>query len=285
MKKLHLILIPIFIIFFQAQSAFAQSLYFSVPKETRIGETFEISVNLDSEEPVNSIDLVINFPENLLQFSGYRENDTSIRLWINTPREQEGKVHLSGIIPGGVFGLYDESSKSYKDIPLTKLIFTPVKAGLAEFSLEKGEILKNDGKGTKLDFSSLSSRVEIGVGDGQRQGELDLVPPLPFEVVFINTDKIEETPSVVLFQATDIGSGISRYEIKVGSRDWEEGISPKEVKRGMFGKKVYVRAYDFSGNFTEAEGKIPGKASEIVFVLLGLLVLGFLRFRVVKYKL
>jgi len=57
------------------------------------------------------------------------------------------------------------------------------------------------------------------------------------------------------------------------------------VKRGIFSKKVVVKAYDFNGNYVLGEGKVPGIIPGYAFVVFILLILGFFTFRVIKYKL
>lgn len=283
MKKIFIASIIIFSSVFFGQNAYAKSVYFSLPSQVEVGEVFELGLMIDTdEEVINSVDFVIDFPENLVEFSGYRENDTNIKLWVESPNERDGKIYLSGIIPGGIDGVYEESSKSLENIKITKLLFKAKKNGTGDFSWEKVLVLKHDGKGTKFEIPKISSKITIsGVGDDENLNQ-DIIPPKTFEVVFIK--ETEDSPNLIYFKADDIGSGIQKYEVRIGKNDWQETKSPKEVERGIFDKKVLVRAYDFSGNVIEGEGRIPGVIPNFLVVILVLLLFGFLGIRMIKYK-
>lgn len=283
MKKIFIASIIIFSSVFFGQNAYAKSVYFSLPSQVEVGEVFELGLMIDTdEEVINSVDFVIDFPENLVEFSGYRENDTNIKLWVESPNERDGKIYLSGIIPGGIGGVYEESSESLGNIKITKLLFKAKKNGTGDFSWEKVLVLKHDGKGTKFEIPKISSKITIsGVGDDENLNQ-DIIPPKTFEVVFIK--ETEDSPNLIYFKADDIGSGIQKYEVKIGKNDWQETKSPKEVERGIFDKKVLVRAYDFSGNVIEGEGRIPGVIPNFLVVILVLLLFGFLGIRMIKYK-
>lgn len=283
MKKIFLTAIIIFSFIFFGQNAFAKSAYFSLPSQVETGEVFEVELMIDTdEEVINSIDFVIDFPENLVEFSGYRESDTNIKLWIESPNERDGKVYLSGVVPGGIDGVYNENSESLENIKLTKLLFKAKKNGIGEFLWEKVLVLKHDGKGTKFDVPQISSKITVSKGGDIESLNQDIIPPKTFEVVFIK--KTEDSPSLIYFKADDIGSGIQKYEVKIGKNDWQESKSPKEVERGIFDKKVKVRAYDFSGNVIEGEGRIPGVIPNFFIVIFSLLLFGFLGIRMIKYK-
>ncbi|MBP7006508.1 MAG: hypothetical protein KBB16_00380 [Candidatus Pacebacteria bacterium] len=285
LKELFIIIIFIISIFSSTNIAQASNIYMSSEQDTRVGDILEVSVYANTdEEIINSIDFVIDFPEDLVEFSGYRESDTSIGLWVSPPSSKDGKVYLSGVIPGGIQGIYDEDIKSYKDILLTKILFNVKKDGLAKFSFIKADVLKHDGQGTTLNIPT--SVLELNIQNQSKDSlfyERDVANPMPFDITFIK--KTDDTPALLYFKSEDIGSGIYKYEIKIGNNPWIEGHSPVEVKRSILSKKVLIKAYDFSGNYVLGEGKIPGIIPTYVFIVLALLILGFLTFRVIKYKL
>lgn len=284
-KELFIIIIFAVSIFSSTNLAQASSIYMSSKQDTKIGDILEVSVYANTdEEVINSIDFIIDFPEDLMEFSGYRESDTSIGLWVSPPSSKDGQVYLSGVIPGGMQGIYDEGTKSYEDILLTKILFNVKKEGLAKFSFIKTDVLKHDGRGTSLDIPTKD--LELSIKDQSQDSlfyERDVANPMPFDITFIK--KTDDTPALIYFKSEDIGSGIYKYEIKIGSGPWTEGSSPIEVKRSIFSKKVLIKAYDFSGNYVLGEGKVPGIIPGYLFIVLVLLILGFLTFRVIKYKL
>lgn len=175
---IFIIFIGLFTVFHP--SAFAAEIYFSSPSETKLGEKLELVVNLNTDDvAINAVELVIQYDQNMLTFDGYSDDDTMIKLWIDPPHvrealsivrareEQVGKVYLSGIIPGGITGLYDpKKDDKLEAIPLVRLFFTPIKKGDVSFSFENSKVLKHDGLGTALPVTEISRNVYIKYVEG-----------------------------------------------------------------------------------------------------------------------
>jgi hypothetical protein len=162
--KINLLIIIIFIASLGsfAQNAFAANISFSLPTEMKVGENLDVIINADTGGIlVNSIELVINYDESSLSFSGYSDDNAVIKLWIEPPHAEAGKIYLSGIVPGGVLGLYDPNKKGLSPVPLVNLFFVGKKTGDAKFSFDASKILKNDGEGTALAHEELSGSVMI----------------------------------------------------------------------------------------------------------------------------
>jgi hypothetical protein len=146
----------IFIIFlslsiFGAQNAQAASVSFGTASSVNTEENLDVVVNADTGGVlINSIEFIINYNEDLLSFTGYSDDNAVVKLWIDPPHAKQGKIYLSGIIPGGVLGLYDASKQGLSAIPLVHLLFTTKKVGEASFSFVDSKILENDGEGTSL---------------------------------------------------------------------------------------------------------------------------------------
>ena len=167
MKKI----IFIFIIFvavcsISAPSAEAASISFDTPVNIDKGENLDVVVNTDTDGVlINSIELVIAYNPDLLSFAGYSDENSVIKFWIDPPHATEGKIYLSGIIPGGVLGLYDAKKKGKLDelapIPLFHLFFVAKDEGDAKFSFITSKILKHDGWGTPLLHEEFESQVII----------------------------------------------------------------------------------------------------------------------------
>jgi hypothetical protein len=149
MKKIFFFFI--FLLLLPLAKIHAESISLGLPKTVQVGEIFEVLVQADSGgNLVNSVSIMLDYDENLLSFSGFKESETVINLWVDSPREERGRVYFSGIVPGGVLGLYDPRKTELEDIPLTRLLFTARGAGRAEFSFANSEILKHDGRGSAL---------------------------------------------------------------------------------------------------------------------------------------
>jgi len=169
MKKLLFISI-IFLsgLIFFAGSSFASNISFETEPTVNTGENLDVVVKADTEGVlINGIEFIIDYDQNLLSFTGYSDDNAVVKLWINPPEEKEGKIYLSGIVPGGVLGLYDANKKGesrsneLSPIPLVHLFFTAKNTGKANFSFVDSKILQNDGQGTPLGHNTLQAEVMI----------------------------------------------------------------------------------------------------------------------------
>jgi len=122
-------------------SALAANVSLSVPNSIKIGDNLDVTVNADTDGTlINSAEITVNYDTALLSFSGYSDSNSVIKLWINPPTAQNGpnaqvgQVSFSGIIPGGVAGLYDASKKGLSPFPLVHLLFTPKNIGTTNLS-------------------------------------------------------------------------------------------------------------------------------------------------------
>jgi len=165
-KKLYFIsIISILFIFFGAQNAFAANVSFGVLPSIKTGESLDVVVNVDTGgELVNAMEFVVSYDSDLLSFFGYSDNSSVIKLWINPPnvkKDDPGKISLSGIIPGGVAGLYNADKKELSAVPIVHLLFIAKKPGVAKFSFAYSKILKHDGVGTALLHERQNTEVTV----------------------------------------------------------------------------------------------------------------------------
>lgn len=291
--------IKIFILFgllFFPAISFSADLSISLPAEVKLGNNFEALVNINSDGIlINSAELTIDFDENLVSFSGYKTDGAVIDIWLEAPSEKKGKVYLSGIIPGGVAGLYDLDSNNRQVLgptPLVRLLFTARREGNAEFSFNETKILKHDGSGTELSHIKNSNMVsiksEIKEDEKEAGGSVqnDLEKPEPFEITYINASAFSRTPSLIMFSANDTGSGIKEYKMNIGGSLWVNVQSPREISKGIFSKTITIRAYDFAGNFQDSKIQIDGIVSPavLIIVLILLTILCFMGYKMIKYK-
>jgi hypothetical protein len=296
MKRIFIVII-FALLLYSNHKALASSVYMESVKELNIEESFIVKVFLDSDEtPVNSVDITIEYNPELVDFKGFKDNDTLVKTWIKSPSQIEGnKINMTGIIPGGVSGVYDSNDKDLKDIPIVNLMFKAKKEGTLNLSFEKSDILKNDGLGTTLSVSSNpleinikneDLREKVSVPDIYLVNELekDANPPLPFQILFLASNSDESNPEdLIIFNTTDLEGGIKEYRIKKGE-NWEIVNSPQVISKKIFSQKITIRAYDFSDNFTESAIDIEGRISYrlIIFLLLLLFVSGFLARKLLK---
>lgn len=291
-KYLHHFLIVLILLLSPLASALAAEVSFKAPERVYVGEVFEVLVNFDSDEVmINSVDFSIAFNQYMLEFSGYKSDDGVVKLWVTSPILENGVLNMSGIIPGGVSGLYDPREKGLQSVPVVSLMFTAKKTGNAEFSFIDSKIFKHDGKGTEIDHEQSGASVVILDNSNSQPGPtadsnvVDAEKPEPFEVVFLDSAFFGRTPSMIIFETTDKISGIKEFRVKGIGDTWLTVKSPYPVSKGLFPRNVSVRAYDFYDNFQESSVTIPGMVGSKFFwgfVVLLLFCLGV--YKVLKYK-
>ncbi len=282
------------IIFFLSPLAtiLAAEVSFDAPKQVYLGEVFNVPVNVDSGGVmINSVDLSIDFNEDMIVFSGYKSDDGIVKLWVKSPTDENGVLKMSGIIPGGVSGLYDPKESGLRAVPVVSLIFTANKTGNAEFYFTDSKVFKHDGKGTEIEHQRSSASVTI-VDDPDSDPSIvkdinitDTDKPEPFEMVFLNSAFFGRTPSMIIFETTDKTSGVKEFRMKAVGDTWFTVKSPYPVSKGLFPRSVVVRAYDFYDNFQESSVRVPGIMGSKFFwgfVVWLLFCLGV--YKVLKYK-
>lgn len=290
MKKI----IPIFMLLAacMARPAAADGAMVSVsaPDGVTVGQMFQVTVYADTAGvSINSADVTLDYPDDLLAFSGYQEANSLVKVWLAPPSAGQGAVHFAGIIPGGAAGLYDPRNPGLSAVPLAVLDFTARAEGTAEFSLEQSDILQNDGHGTPLAHDTAGadvSIVEAPVGVDPNQGAVpDTAPPEKFSITFLDSSFFSRTPAMIVFSATDLGSGVMDYRIKKIGSAWVPITSPHPVTKTIFAHTVTVRAYDFAGNYRDESVVIPA-SHPARLIAMGILILlgGIFAFRMIKWR-
>lgn len=291
-KYLRYFLIGIIFFLSPLNQLLAAEIYFNTPEQVQVGEVFEVLVNVESGGVmINSVDLSIDFNQDTLVFSGYKNEDGVVKLWVKSPILEDGVLKMSGIIPGGVSGLYDPREKGLGPVPVVSLMFTAKKTGNAEFSFIDSKIFKHDGKGTEIDHEQSGASMVILDNSNSQPGPtrdsnvVDSEKPEPFEVVFLDSAFFGRTPSMIIFETADKISGIKEFRVKGIGDTWLLAKSPYPVSKGLFPRNVSVRAYDFYDNFQESSITVPGMVGSKFFwgfIVLLLFCLGV--YKVLKYK-
>lgn len=262
-KKTIILIILLFNTLVLAPQVYGASIFISNMSDVKVGDNLEVVINLDTKgESVNSILARLDYNEDLLVFAGYRDEDSLIKLWIEAPHAINGVITFSGIIPGGAEAVYDAQNKNkLTPIPIVSLLFEAKRPGVADFSFIENKVLKNDGLGSILETTSETNTLKIKENTTiafSTNKFLDKTPPTPFSLSFVKASLFSKTPSIIIFDAHDLESGVKAYEAKVGWGTWKSTTSPMPIRLGIFAKTVTVRAYDFEGNFRESSIIIPG---------------------------
>jgi len=192
-KKQFILILTIAILafVFKANSTFAASVSFDVPSSSvSTGDKLNVTVNADTGGVlINSTELVVSYDNNLLSFSGYSDTNSVIKLWIDPPHADNGQISLSGIIPGGVSGLYDANKKGLGPVPLVHLLFVAKKPGTVTLSFVDSKILEQDGKGTALSHDNISTDIMI-------KNNPNYTPPQEETNTEVNTPNNTNAPGV-----------------------------------------------------------------------------------------
>ncbi|MEK7588483.1 MAG: hypothetical protein AAB438_01560 [Patescibacteria group bacterium] len=273
---------------FFTSKTFAADVSFQVEDHIEVADSFYVDIIANTDgELVNSIETTIEFPEDLVIFSGYK-NEGVLKLWIEAPYEKNGRVYFSGIVPGGVNGFYDANSSVLLPIKFVRLFFVAKKAGEGSFSLKNTQLLKNDGKGSLMYFEErgVSFSVQPNLNSGEENSiKLDNEPPLPFEITYLKYSFFSKTPSLLLFETTDKKIGVKEYQMKVDNGLWSVVKSPKSIDRGILGHLITIKALDFNNNAKEAYIYIPGiiTVNIVISIFVGLIFIIWL-YKLLLYK-
>jgi hypothetical protein len=285
-NKLIVFFVFIFAFSFSSNSEAAQVSVVTSPT-TVVGERINVDIFINPDKTsINSIQSVVNFSTEYFEFSGFSTKQSTIPVWVQNPKEnKKGEISFSGVIPGGLDRLYDPLNSSNNLIPVVRLFFVSKKEGLAKFSIGETLVLKNDGKGTSVDVSTLSFDTKIlkntNTQNTQSSSE-DKNPPDSFSINIIESSLFGRSPRLAVFSAQDPEGGISRYEVSVGSLGFVKAESPFPLPYRLFAYTLTVRAFDYSENFREQQVTISAGASYIAVVpilIAILLIVGFFHYR------
>lgn len=288
-------LIIVFLFFSFSGISFAGEVFFDGKREVFLGEEFIVLIKVKTDKiPVNSAEMVVSFDNQKLEFVGYEENNSIIKFWLDSPKAEGDKIKFTGIVFGGVSETFEAGKNSFDEISLVSLKFKTKKEGNAIFSFGSSVVLQNDGLGspfvhTNKDFYLNINKKNISLDEEKinisidAETPKDTTPPENFEVIFVKNSLLGKTPDMLVFNANDKDSGIKEYKIKKSFAGWVNIQNPHPVAKNIFSKKVLVRAYDFSGNYQEANVLIPGFVPfQYILILFAVLVALFCGYKLLK---
>lgn len=290
MKKILLIIIFFFIF---TPKVYGADFSLGHKENISVGDIFTVSVFLDTKSNIiNSTELSLSYDTDKLEFFGYKNEGGVLKLWVSVPKEKNGVIHFSGVIPGGVEGTYDPELNGLQKLNLVNLLFKAKKQGVSNFDFTEGKALLHDGQGTNLEVNFINSIISIKekkIDKDNVQNETpeiihDEIPPLEFKVYFNDALPESNTPPLLVFSAIDNDSGIAKYQIRNFGK-WQDVESPYPVKKNFFNYTLTVRAVDFAGNVRESSVIVPGDVSFGIAIAIVLIILGgFLFQKLLKYK-
>jgi len=246
-----------------------------------VGDSFLVSVVLNTAgNNVNTVSGRISIPD-AFAVTSVRSGGSIISLWVTQPEvNPQGDIVFAGGTPGG----YNGSSG-----PIISFILQAKQEGTATLRSGDIKLLLNDGQGTELNpVTAGSLTIQIQKAAPRQTPTqpttsepnivevvpVDNVPPEEFMPLVSQHPSVANNQFFVSFSTVDKDSGIARYEVREGWwPDWYVSRGPYVLKHQWLPYKVYVRAYDQAGNYTEGYAIKPPHTFIIILAILLLMVL------------
>lgn len=216
--------------------------------EIRMDSPFRLSVLLDTErEVINAIEGVLTIPEGLV-VDEIRTGRSLITFWIEEPSlpDLDHHIYFSGVTPGG----FSMQQASVFDVYLHADV-----AGTFTSAVRDVSVLRHDGTGSTVALSTNVIPFVVTERGGEMLTELmDDEQPEEFSATIVSDPNLYDGKHVLVFSATDKGSGIARYLIREGWWGmYHEVASPYVLDDQTLRSRIVIRAIDFNGNERRVE--------------------------------
>lgn len=249
MKKINFVIVIIVLIFCLSHTAFASTLsLISDKSEIKTGGVFTSSILLDAQNaPINTIEGDLFFDQNLVKPEMVNIGNSFISFWVEKPTvNNTGKIHFSGIVPGGVNLLKGE---------VFRVVFRANNTGETNLSLNNVNLYINDGQGTKDSTNIENVNIKITQGDVgyfEEINKTDKTAPEIFKIVRTHDPSVFDNKYFVVFGTQDKGVGVDHYLVcEYLKKDCINSASPYLLKYQNPFYRIIVTAYDTEGNTQE----------------------------------
>ena len=242
------IIFSIFLSLFFSHNAYAATLSVNLDKLTvKTGEVFTANLLLDTGgQSINTIEGDLKYDAKVLQAEVINIGNSFISLWIEKPnKETLGKIHFSGVVPGGI---------SVKQGEIFRVIFRAKTIGNTNLLFANANLFINDGLGTKAETKIENKSIKITKGSIVINSVIiseDKTAPEKFSIVRTRDPSIFNNQWFIVFSTEDKDSGVDHYQVcelfKCASAE-----SPFLLKNQTPFYYIVVKAYDMNGNFTSS---------------------------------
>ena len=272
----------------------------SAKNEYHLGETFVVSLRIDTEECINVVEVNLNFFNDILEVVDFSKGESILTLWLKEPtiNQKSGLISFIGGVPGGYCGrivgdpgLSNLLGKIVFRIP--ELIAWEVKDTAAVGFLDSSQLFLNDGLGTKAELKtegiSLKILNEGFVSEENEWQELiakDNIPPESFEIEIHQDPNVFEGKYFIIFDTTDKQTGIDHYEIfeeKVGREEWQISDSPYLLEDQNLLGVIKVKAVDKVGNERIVEYR-PQRSTFSYWIIIIALIIIYIAWYIISKK-
>lgn len=260
----------------------AAAIYFSNGSNVKLtmGVSQWLSIKLDTQGAnINTVGGSVTVPANLY-VAEVNSGDSFVDLWIQRPTAAQ-VIPFSGVKIGGLQGTGE----------LFSIRVAPQKVGSGTINFNGLTVLAHDGNGTPVATASNGINYTIEPAptppiqgevkpkpttpEGTQTPEIDTTPPEKFVPLLSRSPEIFDGQWFLVFDTTDKGSGIAKYQVREGNGEFKDATSPYLILDQSLNQKLTVRAIDNAGNFRDAQVKIYRGlgAWTGIYWLLGLLLL------------
>ncbi len=210
----------------------------------RVGDEILVNLWLDSEGVVyNAVEGEVVVASNFDILKVITGNSL-VSVWLENPVDfVDNKIRFSGIAPAG----YNNASGS-----VFSMVLKANKAGRGNIDLKDLSIFRNNGEGTREDIADKTLALSIKELSSETEPYLisvkDTTPPEEFSVELVRDPNMFDGKYVLVFRASDKGSGVRSYDVVEGKRIFKQVKSPYELENQNLNGKIKVIAYDYENN-------------------------------------
>lgn len=255
------------------------------------GQSALVTVTLDPEgQDVNGLDGSIILPDSLAAESVSIASSV-VGFWVTAPRVvDDHRIEFAGVMPGGYRGDLSPNWVGYRPGTVFTFVVRAQEAGADQVFVDPAtEMYLGDGEGTRLPFRAAPVKIVVA-GDPLPRGipaspAADSQSPEPFRPSVMSDAALYEGANVVVWHASDSGSGIRDEEVAetrwrflpVSFLSFRPAVSPERLADQELLSMIYVRVTDAAGN-GRVESIAPSRVSRedwltITFFFLGILLL------------
>jgi len=296
-KKI-IIILPLLLGFVFFNFCNAATLYLEPQaQDIKLGEVFIQEIKIDTEKPVNAIEVNLKYPSDVLEVVDVSFGNSILTIFAQNPviDQENGLISFAGGIPGGYDKIIPNGAEESNLI--AQIVFQCCNDKKVDFSAcaslldissqtqikitiqDSSKVLLNDGFGTEIDIKTQESVINIipefspvVEDEWQKQKQEDNIPPEQIQVKIVY-DTLIEDKNVLVFSTTDKQTGIDYYEVKEGKGDWQEVESPHILIDQKIKGVVKIKAVDKAGNERIQIVKRPGPLPYYLFGLVLIIII------------
>lgn len=253
-----------------AQESISPVVYFHVPQtEIAPNSEFYVTVFLDSQNPVNAVQIAVEFTPDTLEFVGHNDANSIISVWQERPSLlSEGLIGFTG-------GTFDGFSGEKGEI--MKLRFRAKSEGVGGLGLRGSNLYLADGQGTEVATAPFFMRLNIKKGaELLSVGSVaDKTPPKLN--AFLSSDP-EVKGTMLVLETEDDESGVSKVLVRYFKNfkwtPWQEHANSAAILAGTW----FLEVKAVNGEGEENSKLIFSRGAKITGWTLLFLILIFLSY-------